>query len=97
MSDQVVTDRARMWVIKLWSKQPVELQDTEYLTERDVRDVIARCMMLVARTSFMVGQPNREVYWSISVKAVSGWRSVMNGRSKVRDRPIGARYPSALG
>jgi hypothetical protein len=94
----VWTFSPRRWKIDIISHQPVELHDTEFIDNKDVRPVIYRCYTQVARTSFMVNGPNREVYWTISQwnDKRRVWEEIASGRSKVKDRPLKQRYPDIL-
>jgi hypothetical protein len=75
------------------------LHDTDYMDTQDVRDVITRTYVLAARTSFMVEGPNRWAHWAISQwnEKRREWDVIADGKSKVKDRPLKKRYPSALG
>jgi hypothetical protein len=47
--------------------------------------VLARAYSTVRRTSYMVGQPNREVLWAIDRwnYAKHEWQAIMNGKSRL--------------
>jgi hypothetical protein len=97
---EIWTAHKRAFRIDLRSNEPVELHDQELIHTQDIREVVRRCMTQVARTSYMVGQPNREVYWKIeqwNSERGGKWEEIANGRSKIKDRPMGKRYPKILG
>lgn len=95
---EAVSLLSRRWQIRLMSHEPVELKDTVFMDTCYLQEVIERTMTLVARASFMVGQPNREVLWSIEQwdRKRQKWETVAQGRSRVKDRPLKNRYPGIL-
>jgi hypothetical protein len=100
-----ITVSVRRFRVSIRSHEPVELNDEELIDNQDLTEVFDRAMTSVARASFMVEGPNREVFWSISVWQDARWLLVMEGRSRVKDRPLkntmpflspAARYPGSL-
>jgi hypothetical protein len=87
-----------LWQVRIMVKEPWEIKDTQ-LFNGTFDLVLDRAMTDVARTSYMVNGPNREVYWSIEQWETGKhkWRPVMQGRSRVKDRPSSKRYPGSLG
>ena len=82
-----VSTRRFQW--RLWSDEPHKITDGEVMDRQDIRDVIMRCMQQVARASYMVGQPNREVRWRVDIWQNEKWQQVCDGVSRVKDAPKG--------
>ena len=74
------------WQIRVLSREPHEIRDTEIVFRRTLREVLARAYVTVRRTSYMVGQPNREVLWAIDRwnYAANRWEPIINGKSRLR-------------
>ena len=73
------------WQIRILSREPFLIEDSELLFRPTLREVLARCYTTVRRTSYMVGQPNREVLWAIdrwNYKAEK-WEPIINGKSRL--------------
>jgi hypothetical protein len=83
------TISVRRFCIRLLVKKPWPINDQEIMDKQDFREVVERAMILVARASYMVNGPNREVFWSIEwLSSPHHWETVMQGRSRIKDRPI---------
>lgn len=87
-----VTVTVRRWQIRIMVDEPVEIRDSEMMDRQDISDVMARCMQQVARASYMVRGPNREVRWAVDLWGHKGrqvWTNVCVGKSTLKNRPVG--------
>lgn len=86
-----VSVRRFRWGLRV--EEPWKITDGEEMRSQSVTTVMARCHQQVARASFMVNGPNREVYWWVEEYNIlrHDWREICRGRSKVKDRPLGNR------
>lgn len=93
-----MTITVRRWRWLLWSDEPWPIKDMEVMDRQSFTDVMARCHQQVARASYMPNQPNREVYWRIEEwdKQRQKFMEICNGRSRVKDRPMGLP-PASIG
>lgn len=89
------TVSVRRWQIRIRVSAPWDINDAEVLDRQDFRDVMERCMVTCARASHMVNGPNREVLWAIDLwdSGRQTWRNVCNGRTKLKERPLGYNSP----
>jgi hypothetical protein len=73
------------WQIRVLSREPWLIEDSEVLYVRTLREVLGRAYSTIRRTSYMVGQPNREVLWAIDRwnYAKHEWQAIMNGKSRL--------------
>lgn len=99
MRTPVFTVHNRRWKLDVRSHDPVEIHDVTFMDSQDAREAISRIMTLAARTSYMVGQPNRYVFGKVSLwdEKRREWNEVMNFRTRVKDKPIKQRHPGVLG
>jgi hypothetical protein len=74
------------WRIRVKSEQPHPIDDAETIYRRNFTAVLNRASVTVARTSYMVGQPNREVYWGVDIwnEQTHKWDMIVEGRSRLR-------------
>lgn len=78
------------WQIRIRSEEPHLVENSEVLYEPDLMPppipVVQRAYTLVRRTSYMVGAPNREVWWAIDrwVWKNMSWETVVEGKSRLR-------------
>ena len=75
------------WQIRVLSREPHLISDSEVIFRRTLREVLARAYTTVRRTSYMVGQPNRTVLWAIDRWDYNRnvWVPIINGKSKLRE------------
>lgn len=95
----VFTTYNRRFKLDIRSREPTEIHDITFVDATDAREVVSRIMTLAARTSYMVGQPNRRVFCRVDLwdDKRREWDVVMEFETKVKDRPTKQRYPGALG
>jgi hypothetical protein len=74
------------WQIRVKSVEPVKIDDAEIIYRRSFTAVLDRASVTIARTSYMVGQPNREVYWAIDIwnDQRQRWDQIIDGRSRLK-------------
>jgi hypothetical protein len=87
VADQIQTANGPVgkWQIRILSREPVLIEDSEVLFVSTLREVLGRCYTTVRRTSYMVGQPNREVFWAIDRwnYLAHKWEPIINGKSRL--------------
>lgn len=73
------------WQIRILSPEPWLIEDSEVMYVQTLREVMGRCYTIVRRTSYMVGQPNREVMWAIDRwnHGRKEWQAIINGKSRL--------------
>jgi hypothetical protein len=81
-----IGDSKHRWQIRIQSREPHLINDSEILYETTMRPVLSRCYTLVRRTSYMVGQPNREVLWAVDRWnwRRGEWQTALEGKSRLR-------------
>jgi hypothetical protein len=87
-----VTISVRRWQVRIEVDEPNVIRDSEVMDRQDMRDVMARAMQQVARASYMVNGPNREVRWAIDLWGHNGrqvWTNVCIGKSTLKNTPKG--------
>jgi hypothetical protein len=104
----VRTLSVRRFQLRLHVEAPFEIDDTELMDAQDLRAVGGRMMVNVARASYMVNGPNREVFWEINLWSTKRhrWEQIAEGKSRQKDtilantnpfRTDRAKYPRDLG
>ena len=93
MSDEIpaITVSTRRFKWSLEVDEPWVIHDFEIMDRQDIRDVMQRCLQQVARASYMVNGPNREVRWWVEYfnDKKHRWMKVCDGKSRVKDAPKG--------
>jgi hypothetical protein len=74
------------WQIRILSREPWLIENSEIIFRPTLREVLERVSTQVRRTSYMVGQPNREVLWAVDRwnYAARRWEPIINGKSRLR-------------
>jgi hypothetical protein len=74
------------WRIRVKSEQPHPIDDAEIIYRRNFTAVMNRASVTVARTSYMVGQANREVLWGVDIwnDRAHRWDMIIEGKSRLR-------------
>jgi hypothetical protein len=74
------------WRIRVRSEQPHPIDDAEIIYRRLFSSVLNRASVTIARTSYMVGQPNREVLWGVDIwdEREHRWDVIVEGKSRLK-------------
>lgn len=76
---------AYKWQIRIRSEEPtvIDFKEMHY----DMKAPMEECGKLVWRTSYMPGQPNREVWWAVDLwdPSKQEYTCVIDGKSRLRD------------
>jgi hypothetical protein len=101
-----VTISVRRFRITTKVTEPVQVNNQEFVDRQRLDEVAERCMTLAARASYQVNGANREVFWAVHMWEAKRheWHLIVEGKSRVRDRPVpnrrpvdGGRFPKELG
>lgn len=71
------------WQIRIRSEEPtlIEFKEIHYEPSMPMEE----CGKLVWRTSYMVGAPNREVWWAVDLWVDGHWECKVDGKSRLKE------------
>jgi hypothetical protein len=78
-------DQIPKWQIRIRSEEPYLIDNEETLDGWTMEDIYQRLYITIHRTSYMVNQPNRWVWWAVDRWSYKkgGWVNLINGKSRL--------------